>query len=97
MLVNLKLFVIESVKTSRKQSNSSSTQAYIGTVDGEVKAMKPAKLDVVASFTHHTALVRGVRGMGGDKIVSISADNTVQCWSWEGGDATTTKLQSIAG
>ena len=59
--------------------------------------MKPSKLDLIASFTHHTDLVRSVRGLGKDRIVSISADNTLQCWSWESGDATTNKLQSIAG
>lgn len=74
----------------------SSPTAYIGTVDGEVKSMKPSKLGIITSFTHHTALVRSVRGMSGNSVVSISADNTVQSWSWERGAVTTTKLQSIA-
>ena len=69
----------------------------MGTVDGEVKSMRPSKLDIIASFTHHTALVKSVRGMSGDKIVSISTDNTVQSWSWQSGSSTSTSSNSIAG
>ncbi|KAL5255924.1 hypothetical protein ACHWQZ_G011221 [Mnemiopsis leidyi] len=76
--------------------SSSYPIAYVGTVDGEVKSMKPSKLDIIASFTHHTDLVRTVRGMSGNKIVSISADNTIQCWSWQSGSSTSTSSNGIA-
>lgn len=62
-----------------------------------MKQMKPRKLDVVARFTHHTDLVRGVRGMSENQVLSISTDNTVQCWSWDQGPAHSSKLLSIAG
>eukprot|EP00116_Pleurobrachia_bachei_P000281 sb/3460543/ len=58
-------------------------KAFVGTDESGVMILEHTKLDILASLNHHKGGVRGVQGMMGDTIVSISSDNTIQAWQWK--------------